>query len=1160
MTRKSLAFAVYAGLLVAHLYVCKHATASAPNLAPDPSFDAPVGSWFIENGAPEYSAQKHKLETKENHGTVLRVTGWRAEGARIASHPLSIRTGYVSATIAVRTDSPSIVDFQLSFEDQSKSKLLNFASVRLSRADGWRVLHGTSKLQVPAYGRIVLRVRGGSYGASSIDVDDIGVFEAQHAEAVVDTSFFESVEAELLAGQSAGWQRAEHFSSWYPDRPLNGAMLSGSAGVARRDNLPARHHFLVNHGGHYVLWTRTLRTDERNSGSFVMEIRQQGRRVGVVELNDTRLAELGAKSHEWFFVPLPATLVEGDVEVVMQRPTTETSWVARKIDMFLLTNLPHFVPKAQDFRTQGYVRFHNESDQDFCLFAEIRRHEGPPWFVHHMYTQAGAWDAYQCPAEARVKQGGTSPWIKLSDDLSPEPLHNNLSLIATRDSHTTDLLAGLLRGRLDFAQGLEKLIVKSIPFEQRAPRILLTIGSHFDAQSIRTSFDYLAQAETNATRAQPVPLPTARFLELSVILSGLRVGLDPEQLVERELAVIRRLGFNASNTPLTLPPDMVNFYKRHDLLHAGTWPPPLDMGNVNSAAEQQRSLVDAWRGFAQAHGPSLAIIEHVKLLDEPHGDSAEALLANATTAQRFREWLIAQHLTASSLGAKRWSEVLPRSARERTDHAREFYYTELFRLWSYAQRIRKANAAKADANIPSQIQSYVNYSPTWSGGSFTSSGVDPFYLQRDGGLEMSWSEDWLGWGISTEHVSDHLGVLRSASHPHNQPIGMYIVAVDGPANLQRLKFYESLSAGVTHFCSYNYGPSYASTDSWGTRYEVYPPISKALHEFAVIDKILERSHRRPTQAAVLYNRTAAIWSLPNTAQEQDARYAFWAFSHAGYQPNFLPEEDIESGELARYKSLYISGTHIRRRTAVAIAHWVSSGGVVVASAGAATRDEFDQPLHVLDAAMGLQSSSSEILDDAGRPRFELRSLKPLGIVTATSGSNALEFPALAVRETLLPSSRATVTMQFADGRPAGLRTRFGRGETVRIAALPGLAYVHETVARPDYDPESYKPRGYRQALRDVITQGARASGAEYTATNETAVEVTRFDAEDATLLVLVNHGPPTGDLRVTVHGAFASGRSASGAVCETAHASGGSTEIQLALDTADALVLEPVRQ
>ncbi|HEX5660396.1 MAG TPA: hypothetical protein VFX59_24545, partial [Polyangiales bacterium] len=667
--------------------------AKAQNLVPDPSFEADAPSWFVEDGSPSYVAEKRVLAPREGGQTVLAISAWATQGAQVSSLPFAVRAGAVSATACVRLLGDQPVDAELYLVDEKGEHLTTFFKTRIAPGVSWRRLNATSSLATSADVRLVLAVTGPSRGAH-LELDDVGLFESRQPSLVSDTSHFEWFDGETLAGQSPAWRSADHFPSWYHEFPIGGRMLNGAGPVAPQDNKPAVRRVQVRAAGTYVLWTRFLRTNAANRGAFSVEIVQDGKRAGVLDVADDSAATFGGAELEWVFAPLRVRLIAGTAEIVLRRPAVEVSWVARKIDMFVLTNLAYFTPQATDFRTHGFVRFVNEGNEGFCLFADLRRHQGPTWHVHRMWTGRAPLRAYNCPADQRIEPSRASAWVRISDDLSPALDRNNLSLIATTGSHTTGLYRGRLRGRLEFATSARRDMIKTVELDQNTPRVLLTVGASFDANSIRTSEDYLAQEERRAAEVQPSPSEPARHLDLSVILSGVHAELDPSSLVERELAVVRRLGFNSSNTPITTPAATAEFNRKHNLRHAGAWAPSLNLNDTRAPADRRKIMAEAWRKFASDYGSSLAALDHVKLLDEPHGSPLAAMLPRA---EDFRAWLRGLGLSPAAFRRKQWNDVSLRVEVDRVAHPREFYWSSMYRLHALANDIRVAMDAKRDA-------------------------------------------------------------------------------------------------------------------------------------------------------------------------------------------------------------------------------------------------------------------------------------------------------------------------------------------------------------------------------------------------------------------------------------------------------------------------------
>src|SRR5690606_15040245 len=136
------------------------------------------------------------------------------------------------------------------------------------------------------------------------------------------------------------------------------------------------------------------------------------------------------------------------------------------------------------------------------------------------------------------------------------------------------------------------------------------------------------------------------------------------------------------------------------------------------------------------------------------------------------------------------------------------------------------------------VLTHANYSPPES---WVQRGVDPFLLQRDGGFEMGWSEDWPGYSAGPQYTSDTYAVLRAAGQ--GQPLGGYMVGASGGPVLQRIKYYAMVAGGARQIAVYKYGPAYADVDSWSEKYDLYPVMRDVQMELGAIDGALHGTTR-----------------------------------------------------------------------------------------------------------------------------------------------------------------------------------------------------------------------------------------------------------------------------------------------------------------------------
>jgi hypothetical protein len=130
---------------------------------------------------------------------------------------------------------------------------------------------------------------------------------------------------------------------------------------------------------------------------------------------------------------------------------------------------------------------------------------------------------------------------------------------------------------------------------------------------------------------------------------------------------------------------------------------------------------------------------------------------------------------------------------------------------------------------------------------------------------------------------------------------------------------------------------------------------------------------------------------------------------------------------------------MERATAAAIEKWVRDGGVLVAAAGAARQDEYDEAFDGLDALLGRGAVLAyDRFRGPLRSKLELLFLKPLDTVRTEAGAS---FPAYAVRETFTPASNAVVLARFADGSPAWVSASAGKGAGYYLSAFPATAWL-----------------------------------------------------------------------------------------------------------------------
>ena len=77
--------------------------AGVENLVVDPSFEAPVATYFSQQGGTHYAAARTRVGTAADGDHVLAIQGWDLQGSSICGPPLELAAKVYSGTISVRS-------------------------------------------------------------------------------------------------------------------------------------------------------------------------------------------------------------------------------------------------------------------------------------------------------------------------------------------------------------------------------------------------------------------------------------------------------------------------------------------------------------------------------------------------------------------------------------------------------------------------------------------------------------------------------------------------------------------------------------------------------------------------------------------------------------------------------------------------------------------------------------------------------------------------------------------------------------------------------------------------------------------------------------------------------------------------------------------------
>lgn len=165
--------------------------------------------------------------------------------------------------------------------------------------------------------------------------------------------------------------------------------------------------------------------------------------------------------------------------------------------------------------------------------------------------------------------------------------------------------------------------------------------------------------------------------------------------------------------------------------------------------------------------------------------------------------------------------------------------------------------------------------------------------------------------------------------------------------------------------------------------------------------------------------------------------------------DWLPEEEVAS-RLNGYRLLYIVDPNVSREAQQAIGDWVRQGGILFTLAEAATRDEANQPLSLVESLAG---DGASVRLDKSKPlnAYEetqgLYDVPVFGQVRWTAGTKPFTFE-VAARKELLAIPGATALALYEDDSPAAVAFDCGKGKVIRIGTSLGTALAR--TAKPAF--------------------------------------------------------------------------------------------------------------
>ena len=227
-----------------------------------------------------------------------------------------------------------------------------------------------------------------------------------------------------------------------------------------------------------------------------------------------------------------------------------------------------------------------------------------------------------------------------------------------------------------------------------------------------------------------------------------------------------------------------------------------------------------------------------------------------------------------------------------------------------------------------------------------------------------------------------------------------------------------------------------------------------------------------------------------------------AFSEQQIPVDFVDSRDVLRDKLSQYKILFLPfPVMLSKNVAEGIARFIQNGGSVVAEARLAWNDERGFSSDEIPG-MGLATvfgAREKVIRPVEKPEIILEA-NP-GLPGWTPGAH---LTAEVFEEELEPLPGSRVLARFADGAPAIVENRYGKGKAILVGSFLALAYE-----RQPSDP-----------VKQVLLAFARAAGATPDVTvagsGTAQVEVRRLVGDHTEFLFAFNHSAQVADATISV--------------------------------------------
>ena len=831
------------------------------------------------------------------------------------------------------------------------------------------------------------------------------------------------------------------------------AILNGASGA--KDGV-ATVTVSIKDAGHYRIWVRYT-SHPKWRGPFHVTV-LSGARVLADELFDAEFEGKSARDAETWR-SFEADLPEGELTLRLSKHEKQNApGLARQVDCLLLTMDDKLVPNHLHYGAQTYVRITLGEGYTKPAYIHIfADHFHAPWYQHYSLGRTGAFAGTAPKKEELLHSGERSAWC----NLTPIIYQDSGAMLHITARHAYTEYAERLRATFEIATAPdEKSIVRTLTLDNHPGTVSIFFPPNLltpeNLALLKTDRE-IAGATGKLADAHPWPThgkPREKF-QFFVTASIDNKFTPPDEAVRaREQKTL----------------DYFNFTPSHGNHIGGAWL-MMDKSYCHPDGEKMRDKFERSAAEFKKDGGKVQDIVFCELTDEPTGQLLEFAATDPSYASGFRAWLKALGMTPQALLVKDWDAVKIVTDAQRDEFPALYYFSQRFRtraLGDFMATQRKLAEQSYGGTFPvlanfSDGAVYV--------GNFYSQGVDYFELLDSPDQNAIWGEDWSNGASTYQCATFNVDLMRAAARERGQLIAHHLVAHAGrkPWDI-KLKATSELARGVKILNSFCYGPTWATheggpywrTHVWQAKPEVWTAHAALTREIGAVEDMLLTAMPAPAKVALLYSSSSDVWTLNgNLAHGFDRMHTWLALTHAQMPVDIISEQQAAKDKLDTYSVCYFTGPNLTRVAAEKLKQWVQRGGTLWLAAGAASRDEFNRPLHTLDDL--LPAERGELVDlqkHASSGRY-LAALAAKDEVLWDAGKADV----LAVKQALAARAGATTMATFKDKSPAIVRGPAGKGTIYCTGFLPALAYIKQALDA-------------RNALQKKVDDGVSLSPAE----------------------------------------------------------------------------------